>query len=155
MDHLGATQARMVDLTGASKSVVNQWLSGRIASIDPRYAFRLQATTGISAEWTLLGTGDPNFPAINPDGKYAVRQAPTHAMAVEEKAVTDYHAQPTAVKFAAAIRAMRAVCEGIGVSFDEVVSHQANLPEGEVVIGDGHVQVRKPSSSKDAKKKHA
>jgi hypothetical protein len=29
-------------LCGASRSTVNQWLSGRIKNIDPRYAFKLE-----------------------------------------------------------------------------------------------------------------
>lgn len=44
-------------LAGASKSVVNQWLSGKIKSIAAEYAFRLQRKTGFNAEWIQLGEG--------------------------------------------------------------------------------------------------
>lgn len=44
-------------LAGASKSVVNQWLSGGIQSIGARYAFNLQKKTGYNAEWIMLGDG--------------------------------------------------------------------------------------------------
>jgi hypothetical protein len=42
---------------GASRSVVNQWLSGEIASIAPRYAFRLYETKGYLPRWIMLGEG--------------------------------------------------------------------------------------------------
>lgn len=44
-------------LAGASKSLVNQWLSGEIKSISAKYAFRLQRKTGFNAEWIQLGEG--------------------------------------------------------------------------------------------------
>ncbi len=46
-------------LAGATKSVVNQWLSGKIKSIDARYAFMLQKNTGFNAEWIMLGGNCP------------------------------------------------------------------------------------------------
>ncbi len=44
-------------LCGASRSTVNQWLSGRIKNIDPRYAFKLEDSTPFSARWIMLGEG--------------------------------------------------------------------------------------------------
>ena len=44
-------------LCGASRSVVNQWLSGRIKNIDPRYAFKLEDSSAFSARWIMLGEG--------------------------------------------------------------------------------------------------
>ena len=56
--HLGdETQVALYRASGASSSVVNQWFSGSIKSIHPRFAFKIQADTGISAEWLILGTG--------------------------------------------------------------------------------------------------
>lgn len=46
-------------LCGASRSVVYQWLSGRIKSIDARYAFKLEDSTPFSARWIMLGEGKP------------------------------------------------------------------------------------------------
>ena len=44
-------------LCGASRSTVNQWLSGRIKNIDPRYAFKLEDSSPFSARWIMLGEG--------------------------------------------------------------------------------------------------
>ena len=44
-------------LCGASRSVVNQWLSGRIKNIDPKYAFKLEDSSLFSARWIMLGEG--------------------------------------------------------------------------------------------------
>jgi hypothetical protein len=44
-------------LCGASKSVVYQWLTGRIKSIDAKYAFKLEDSTTFSARWIMLGEG--------------------------------------------------------------------------------------------------
>ncbi len=44
-------------LCGASRSTVNQWLSGRIKNIDPRYAFKLEDSSAFSARWIMLGEG--------------------------------------------------------------------------------------------------
>ena len=58
MDHLKIfEQTEFGNLCGASKSVVNQWLSGKIKKIDPRYAFQLEDKTKFSARWIMLGEG--------------------------------------------------------------------------------------------------
>ena len=44
-------------LCGASRSSVNQWLSGRIKNIDPRYAFKLEENSPFNAKWIILGEG--------------------------------------------------------------------------------------------------
>ena len=44
-------------LCDASKSVVNQWITGKIKSIDPRYAFKLEDKTPFNARWIMLGEG--------------------------------------------------------------------------------------------------
>ena len=44
-------------LCGASRSVLNQWLSGRIKNIDPRYAFKLEENSPFNAKWIILGEG--------------------------------------------------------------------------------------------------
>ena len=50
-------QTEFGNLCGASRSVVNQWLSGRIKNIDPRYAFMLEDNSPFSARWVMLGEG--------------------------------------------------------------------------------------------------
>jgi len=59
MDELGIkSQTEFGKLCGASRSVVYQWLTGRIKTIDPIFAFRIQDNTGFSARWILLGEGN-------------------------------------------------------------------------------------------------
>ncbi|QDC97825.1 hypothetical protein FIT78_04300 [Candidatus Methylopumilus universalis] len=50
-------QTEFGTLCGASKSVVYQWLTGRIKSIDAKYAFKLEDNTRFSARWIMLGEG--------------------------------------------------------------------------------------------------
>lgn len=50
-------QTEFGKLCGASRSTVNQWLSGNIKKIDPRYAFKLEDNTPFSARWIILGEG--------------------------------------------------------------------------------------------------
>lgn len=45
--------------SGASKSVVNQWLSGKIKSIDINYALAIERELGISHIWLMTGSGEP------------------------------------------------------------------------------------------------
>jgi len=44
-------------LCGMSKSVVHQLKGGMIKSISPRYAYKLEENTGVSARWMMLGEG--------------------------------------------------------------------------------------------------
>lgn len=44
-------------LCGMSKSVANQIQSGLIKSFAPRYAYKLEENTGVSARWMMLGDG--------------------------------------------------------------------------------------------------
>lgn len=61
-DELGLTEdAQLAKLTGASKSIVHQWLTGRIKSISAKYAYKLEEKTGYSAKWIQLGDGPPRF----------------------------------------------------------------------------------------------
>ena len=50
-------QTEFGKLCGASKSVVYQWLTGRIKSIDAKYAFKREDSTPFSARWIMLGEG--------------------------------------------------------------------------------------------------
>ena len=52
-------QAEFGRLCDASRSLVNQWISGRTKNIDPRYAFKIEDNTPFSARWIMLGEGKP------------------------------------------------------------------------------------------------
>lgn len=52
-------QTEFGNLCGASRSTVNQWLSGNIKNIDPRYGFKLEDQTPFAARWIMLGEGSP------------------------------------------------------------------------------------------------
>lgn len=60
---LGIKPTDLVRLSGASRSVVSQWMHGRIKSIDARYAFALQKNTGFSSEWIQTGRGQKKVSA--------------------------------------------------------------------------------------------
>lgn len=49
----------LVRASGASKSLVNQWVSGVQKSISIERALRIEATLGISHVWLMTGMGDP------------------------------------------------------------------------------------------------
>lgn len=89
MDDLDLKQSELAKKAGASKSMVNQWISGLIKSIGPQYAFNLQRTTGYSAEWLMTGAGPEhiNHPSASKDT----------AIAALDSAPPAYHA-PNPVK---------------------------------------------------------
>jgi len=60
MDELKiSNQAEFARLCNSSRSLVNQWLSGRTKNVDPRYAFKIEDNTPFSARWIMLGEGNP------------------------------------------------------------------------------------------------
>jgi len=60
MDELGISkQTELGELCGASRALVNHWVTGRTKQIDPIYAFILEDKTPFSARWILTGTGNP------------------------------------------------------------------------------------------------
>lgn len=52
-------QIGLVKASGASKSVVNQWITGKIKSMDIRYALNIERELGFSHIWLMTGDGDP------------------------------------------------------------------------------------------------
>jgi transcriptional regulator with XRE-family HTH domain len=52
-------QTGLVKASGASKSMVNQWLNEKIKSIDILYALRIEEALGFSHIWLMTGLGDP------------------------------------------------------------------------------------------------
>jgi phage repressor protein C with HTH and peptisase S24 domain len=52
-------QTGLVKASGASKSVVNQWLNGKIKSMDIRYALNIERELGYSHIWLMTGEGEP------------------------------------------------------------------------------------------------
>ena len=58
-------QTGLVKASGASKSVVNQWLTGKIKSMDIRYALNIERELGISHIWLMIGVGDRRHAPLN------------------------------------------------------------------------------------------
>lgn len=52
-------QIGIVRASGASKSVVNQWLTDKIKSMDILYALRIEEALGFSHIWLMTGLGEP------------------------------------------------------------------------------------------------
>jgi transcriptional regulator with XRE-family HTH domain len=52
-------QIGLVKASGASKSMVNQWLSDKIKSIDILYALKIESAIGFSHIWLMTGLGEP------------------------------------------------------------------------------------------------
>lgn len=52
-------QIGLVRASGASKSVVNQWLTDKIKSMDILYALKIEESLGFSHIWMMTGLGDP------------------------------------------------------------------------------------------------
>jgi hypothetical protein len=69
-------QTGLVKASGASKSVVNQWLTGKIKSMDIRYALNLERELGFSHIWLMTGEGDRHHAPLHGIGNaMAVRAA--------------------------------------------------------------------------------
>lgn len=103
MKALDLSQVEIAKMSGASKSMVNQWLSGLIKAVGPRYAFNLERTTGFRAEWLMLGTGpvrtahppEPNI-ITDRDHTTAVRDLTHAASLVSDSAIAKYATPPPA-----------------------------------------------------------
>lgn len=52
-------QSGLVRVSGATKSVVNQWVTDKIKSIDIRYALNIERELGFSHIWLMTGEGNP------------------------------------------------------------------------------------------------
>lgn len=52
-------QTGLVKASGASKSVVNQWLNEKIKSMDIRYALEIEKNLGFSHIWLMANIGEP------------------------------------------------------------------------------------------------
>jgi hypothetical protein len=66
-------QIGLVRASGASKSVVNQWLTDKIKSMDILYALNIEEALGFSHIWLMTGLGDP---LVKPGARVSV-VAPT------------------------------------------------------------------------------
>lgn len=56
-------QTGFIKASGASKSVVNQWVTDKIKSIDIRYALEIEKALGYSHIWLMTGDGSPKVAA--------------------------------------------------------------------------------------------
>jgi phage repressor protein C with HTH and peptisase S24 domain len=69
-------QTGLVKASGASKSVVNQWLTGKIKSMDIRYALNIERELGFSHIWLMTGEGEARpAPDRRPRNALPVRAA--------------------------------------------------------------------------------
>lgn len=57
MQELKLDQPSFAKIAGTTKSVVNQWLTGKIKSIAPEYAYNIAKNTDFCPEWIMLGRG--------------------------------------------------------------------------------------------------
>jgi phage repressor protein C with HTH and peptisase S24 domain len=58
-------QSGLVKASGASKSVVNQWMTGKIKSMDIRYALAIERELGFSHIWLMTGEGVPRHAPLH------------------------------------------------------------------------------------------
>lgn len=66
-------QIGLVKASGASKSVVNQWLNGKIKSLDILYALAMEKNLGYSHIWLMAGIGEPMVKPAAQDATEVVR----------------------------------------------------------------------------------
>lgn len=60
-------QTGLIQASGASKSVVNQWLRGGIKSIDIKYALKIERELGFCHIWLMTGDGEPELASAATD----------------------------------------------------------------------------------------
>lgn len=80
-------QVGLVKISGASKSVVNQWIDGKIKSMRLDFALNIERELGYSHIWLVLGEGDP-------------KQKILPVSADEAELITDYRAANPTIKAA-------------------------------------------------------
>ncbi len=69
ISELEIDQTAFGKLAGASKSVVNQWLSGSIKKVGPKYAYNIEQNSGYRKEWVMFGDGESKLlPLSNTQG---------------------------------------------------------------------------------------
>ena len=76
LSELDLDQVEFGKLAGASKSVVNQWLSGLIQKVGPKYAYNLERNTGYRKEWIMFGSGEPKLTASAAAKDQVIADAP-------------------------------------------------------------------------------
>lgn len=86
LSELDVDQVEFGRLAGASKSVVNQWLSGGIKSINPKYAYCIEKNCGYSAQWVITGEGDEKFlsPSSETQKTMAIKPPSRHEARIAE-----------------------------------------------------------------------
>ena len=64
-------QADLVSASGASHSVVSQWITGAIKSMSLKYALGIEARYGYNHIWLMINEGEPK---ASPGDSYRVAQ---------------------------------------------------------------------------------
>ncbi|WP_051516910.1 transcriptional regulator [Herbaspirillum sp. RV1423] len=99
-------QSGIVEASGASKSVVNQWLDGKIKSMRLDYALKIEQKLGYDHVWLVLGEGYEMIRRTK-DWPFSVSQDLFMALPPEERLrvdkqlafmVNEWHNQPKSKK---------------------------------------------------------
>lgn len=75
-------QIGLREASNASKSVVSQWLDGKIKSLRLDYALQIEKTLGYNHIWLVLGTGLKKLEGGLPQNQSGV---PLHVLRLAEK----------------------------------------------------------------------
>lgn len=59
-------QAELARISGASRGMVNHWITGKVGSMDIEYALNIEERLAYNHVWLMLGRGIPrNYPMKN------------------------------------------------------------------------------------------
>lgn len=78
-------QTGLVKASGASKSVVNQWLQGEIKSMNLKYALEIERALGYSHIWLVLGEGSPKVDGGSISPVLQAAAPPSHTQWIGDK----------------------------------------------------------------------
>jgi transcriptional regulator with XRE-family HTH domain len=102
-------QVELAKLSGASKSTVNQWLSGNIKTVRLEYALAIEKALGWNHVWIVLGTGEKKVGAA--PAKEAAELSPLQSAAVRTLEYVDDHELALLTNYRAATPTGRAMIE--------------------------------------------
>jgi hypothetical protein len=91
-------QSGLVDASGASKSVVNQWVDGKIKSMRLDYALKIEKKLGYDHIWLVLGEGFEMM-AKPMHWPFTTSYESYNALPIEGKKAVDEHLEYTVHKW--------------------------------------------------------
>jgi transcriptional regulator with XRE-family HTH domain len=136
-------QPKLGEVAGCSKSVVNQWLGGKIKSLDYRYARNIKKGLGYNVDWLILGEGKPrpqpeDVNSVNRDQKAPLS---TQATMLFESIIEIERRAPRAAD------RLTSIFSQITDLFDEQARIAAMLEGSEGGARDLYTRVREPGRS--------